>query len=57
MRRNGRFNTKDTKFTARLKYKERKIDTFIKWSIKQRGGLRWKDLMFIHDKYNIKAYG
>ena len=56
MRQSNR-NTTNAKHLARRKYKERKIDTFIKWSIKARGGLRWKDLMFIHDKYSIKCYG
>ena len=56
MRQSNR-NTSNSKYTARRKYKERKIDTFIKWSIKTRGGLRWKDLMFIHEKYLINCYG
>ena len=33
-----------SKHLARTKYKERKIDTYIKWSINQRGFLKWKDL-------------
>ena len=57
MRRNSKANPFQAKKVARQKYKERKIDTFIKWSIKSRGGLRWKDLMFIHNKYSIKCYG
>ena len=43
--------------SARVKYKERKIDTYIKWSINQRGFLKWKDLEKIHKQYNIKCYG
>jgi hypothetical protein len=50
-------STPRSKHLARLKYKERKIDTFIKWSIKRRGGLRWRDLMFIHEQYKIECYG
>ena len=46
-----------SKHTARVKYKERKIDTYIKWSIEQRGFLKWKDLEKIHKQYNIKCYG
>ena len=56
MRQSNR-NIANAKHLARRKNKERKIDTFIKWSIKTRKGLRWKDLMFIHDKYSIKCYG
>ena len=51
-------NTKESAtHLARRKYKERKIDTFIKWSLATRGYLRWKDLEFIHNKYNVKCYG
>ena len=51
-------NTKESaKNLARRKYKERTIDTFIKWSLATRGYLRWKDLEFIHNKYNVKCYG
>ena len=51
-------NTKESaKHLARRKYKERKIDTFIKWSLATRGYLRWQDLEFIHTKYNVKCYG
>ena len=46
-----------SKHLARTKYKERKIDTYIKWSINQRGFLNWKDLERIHKQYNIKCYG
>jgi hypothetical protein len=46
-----------SKHLARVKYKERKIDSFIKWSLASRGYLRWKDLEFIHNKYNVKCYG
>ena len=56
--RQGNRNTKESvKHLARRKYKERKIDTFIKWSVEQRGYLKWKDLEFIHNKYNVKCYG
>lgn len=46
-----------SKHLARVKYKERKIDSFIKWSLSTRGCLKWKDLEFIHNKYNVKCYG
>jgi len=46
----------NSKHLARTKYKERKIDTFIKWSIEKKGGLKFKDLVKIHDQYNIKVY-
>tara|TARA_R110002020_G_scaffold1211_3_gene5891 strand:- start:436 stop:603 length:168 start_codon:yes stop_codon:yes gene_type:complete len=46
-----------SKHIARVKYAERQIDHFIKWSIEGRGSLKWKDLEMIHKKYNIKCYG
>jgi len=57
MRSRHRNTTESAKHIARRKYKERKIDTFIKWSMNTRGYLRWKDLEFIHNKYNVKCYG
>lgn len=57
MRSRNRNTTESAKHIARRKYKERKIDTFIKWSVNSRGYLRWKDLEFIHKKYNVKCYG
>jgi hypothetical protein len=57
MRSRNRNTKESAKHLARRKYKERKIDTFIKWSLATRGYLRWQDLEFIHNKYNIKCYG
>ena len=51
-----RKNKLASKHVARIKYKERKIDTYIKWTINKRGYLKWKDLIEIHNKYNIKCY-
>jgi hypothetical protein len=45
-----------SKHIARTKYKERKINTYIKWTTEKRGYLLWRDLVKIHDKYNIKVY-
>ena len=49
-------NTQDSKYIARTKYKERKINTYIKWTTEKRGYLLWRDLVKLHDKYNIKVY-
>ena len=51
-----RKNPPVSKHIARTKYKERKIDTYIKWSTDKRGYLLWKDLVELHNKYNIKVY-
>ena len=57
MRQSNRNFKESTKHLARRKYKERRIDTFIKWSIASRGHLKWKDLEYIHNQYGIKCYG
>ena len=41
-----RKNPLASKHIARTKYKERKIDTYIKWTVtEKRGYLLWKDLV------------
>ena len=55
MRKSNR-NSEKQKKLARLKYRERQIDKHIKWAV-NRGFLRWKELIEIHDKYNVKVYG
>ena len=57
MRQNSTVNTPQAKDVARRKYAERQIDKFIKWSVNQRGFLKYKDIVEQHDKYNIKVYG
>ena len=49
-------NTEKQKKLARLKYKERQLDKYVKWA-SDRGILRWKEIVEVHDKYNIKVYG
>ena len=57
MRQNNTANPRKAKDIARRKYAERQIDKFIKWSVDQRGFLKYKDLVEQHDKHNIKVYG
>jgi|GEM_PF-1347469 len=57
MRSGNRTNKVFGKHLARRKYKERKIDTYIKWTVNKRGHLKWKDLIMIHEQYNVKCYG
>jgi len=57
MRQNSRHDPAKAKQVARQKYVERQIDKWIKWSINNRGRLKFKELVEIHDKYNIKCYG
>ena len=57
MRQNNTVNTRKAKDIARRKYAERQIDKFIKWSIVQKGYVKYKDIIYHQDKYNIKVYG
>ena len=55
MRDNSRTYNKTSKVEARRRYAQRKIDKYIKWSITQRGCLKWKDLVEQQNMYNIKV--
>lgn len=64
MRRNNKVNSESrrhslelAKQVARQKYAERQIDNFVKWSIEQKGYVKFKDIVYQHDKHNIKVYG
>jgi hypothetical protein len=54
MRQNNRVDSREFKVEARHRYNTRQIEKFIKWSIKNKGCLKYKDLLKIHDKYKIK---
>ena len=54
MRSGNTINKNSGKHLARRKYKERKIETYLKWTVNKRGYLKWKDLIAIHEQYNIK---
>ena len=57
MRQNNTANPRKAKDIARRKYAERHIYKFTKWSIEQRGFLKYKDLVEQQDKYNINISG
>ncbi len=57
MRQNSRHNPAKAKQIARSKYAERQIEKWIRWSIDNRGRLKYKELVEIQDKYEIKCYG
>jgi hypothetical protein len=57
MRRNNTPNPKLAKQIARQKYAERQIDKFVKWSWEVRGKVKYKELVELMDRYNIKVYG
>ena len=57
MRRDSKVNPFEAKRIARYKYAERKIDTWWKWSFKNRNKVIYKELVEIQNKYGIKCYG
>ena len=54
MRRDNTFDPGKAKKIARIKYAERKVNSYIDWSIKTKGYLKYKELVEQHDKYGIK---
>ena len=57
MRYNYKIDPRQAIKIARIKYAERQIEKYIKWTIKNRGKLIYKELIELHNKYNIYCYG
>jgi len=57
MRQNYRIDSQQSKKIARIKYAERQIEKYIKWSLEARGKLMYNELVEIQKKYNIQCYG
>lgn len=51
-----KYPNKSEKYAARSQYTKRQVDKFIKWSLKQKGLLKYRELVEIQDYYNIKVY-
>jgi len=56
MRQNNRDNPRASKEIARSNYHNRQINKYINWAIKNRGYLKWHELVEIHNKHKIKIY-
>ena len=48
--------SKNEKNKARSQYTKRQIDKFVKWSLNQKGYVKYKDLLDLYDYYEIKVY-
>jgi len=48
--------SKNEKHVSRNQYSKRQIDKFVKWSLKQKGFLKYRELVEIQDYYNVKVY-
>jgi hypothetical protein len=55
--KDNNLQTSFDKSKSRRQYASRQIDKFIKASIKNKGYLKFKDLIEIHNYYNIKVHG
>ena len=51
MRRNYKPNPIQQKAIARIQYKNRQVDKFIKWSIEQKGYLKYRELIEFEKQY------
>ena len=51
MRRNRELNTWEKKDLARRKYAERQLEKFIKWSIRTKGYLKYRELIEYERQY------
>ena len=51
MRYNRKLNSSQQKAIARQEYKNRQIDKFIKWSIDNKGHLKYKELLEFEKQY------
>jgi hypothetical protein len=56
MRSGNRDNKGNAKEIARKNYAIRQIDRFAKWSIENKGYIKYKDIVDLHNKYNINIY-
>jgi hypothetical protein len=56
MRRNNTHHPRQAKQIARMKYAERQIEKFFKWSWDVKGKIKYKDIKQLQDKYNIECY-
>ena len=54
MRRNNKPHPVQNAAIARMEYKNRQVDKFIKWSIEQKGYLKYKELIEYENKYSNK---
>jgi hypothetical protein len=56
MRDRSKGHSVKEKEIARRHYVGRQIDKYIKWSIRQRGYVKYSDIVELHEKYDIYVY-
>ena len=55
MRRDNKLNTRKAKINAKIKYAERQLQKWIKWSIDVKGGIKYKQLKQKQDELKIEC--
>lgn len=55
MRRDNKLNTRKAKINAKIKYAERQLQKWIKWSIDVKGGIKYKQLKQKQDEFKIEC--
>ena len=57
MSRDREINPFEAKRIAKQYYAERQIEKFVKWSWEMKGKIRYKDIVKLQNKYEMKFYG
>ena len=57
MSRDRKINPFEAKRIAKRYYAERQIEKFVKWSWEMKGKVRYKDIVKLQNKYEMKFYG
>ena len=57
MSRDRKIDPFEAKKVAKQYYAERQIEKFTKWSWEIKGKVRYKDIVKLQDKYDMKFYG
>ena len=56
MRQNDRIDPAKAKKLARIQYHNRQVDKFVRYSFDNKGYVKYRDIVAVQEKYNIKAY-
>ena len=56
MRPNDRVDPGKAKKIARKQYHNRQVEKFIRYSLDNKGYVKYKDIVAVQEKYNIIAY-
>ena len=55
MRRDDKLDIRKAKITAKIRYAERQLQKWIKWSVDVKGGIKYKQLKQKQDEFKIEC--